>query len=321
MKLQNKVVTVFGGTGFVGRYVVAQLAREGATIKVVTRFQSSAYFLRQFGVVGQIVPMRCDYSETAIDRIVSGSDMVVNCLGILFEKGKTKFKTVHEDEARSIAKACKRHNVQRLVHISALGIDESKSRYAETKRAGEKIVREIYPHVTILRPSVIFGPEDNFFNKFAKLSMMMPALPLVAGGNNKFQPVYVGDVADAVLNALISPNIEPSSPFGKTYELGGPEVLSFKGIYEKLFTHTGRKRILFNLPEGLARIQAAIFSILPRPPLTGDQITSLKTDNIVSNSAFKLSDLKVQATALDAVLPTYLDHYRAGGRFAEKKRA
>lgn len=321
MKLQNKVVTVFGGTGFVGRYVVAQLAREGATVKVVTRFQSSAYFLRQFGVVGQIVPMRCDYSETSIDQIVKGSDMVVNCLGILFEKGKAKFKTVHEDEARSIAKACKRHNVQRFVHISALGIDESKSKYAETKRAGEKAVLENYSRATILRPSVIFGPEDNFFNKFAKLSMVMPALPLVAGGNNKFQPVYVGDVADAVLSALILVDIAPASPIGKTYELGGPEVLSFKDVYGKLFAQTGRKRILFNLPESLARVQAAFFSILPNPPLTSDQITSLKTDNTVSSGSFKLSDLNVQATALDAVLPTYLDHYRAGGRFAEKKRA
>ncbi|PZP55970.1 MAG: complex I NDUFA9 subunit family protein [Micavibrio aeruginosavorus] len=316
MNLQNKIITIFGGTGFVGRYIVARLAKHGATIKVVTRSPSSGYFLRQFGVVGQIVPVACDYSENSISHAVSGSDIVINCLGILFEKGKSNFKTVHVDDASMIARACAIHAVKRLVHISALGIDESKSKYAGTKREGEKAVRGHFSAATIIRPSVIFGPEDNFFNKFASLSLLMPALPLIARGNTKFQPVYVGDVADAIAKALM---IDAST--AKTYELGGPEVLNFKEIYQKLFAQIGHKRILVNMPESIARIQAALFSILPTPPLTGDQITSLKTDNVVSENALKLRDLAIHPTALDAILPSYLNRYRSGGRFAEKKRA
>lgn len=321
MNLQNKVATVFGGTGFIGSYIVAQLAREGATIKVVTRYPSSAYYLRQFGVVGQIVPIFCDYSDAAIDKAIAGSDVVVNCLGILFEKGKSTFKKIHVEHARKIAEASSRHNVARLVHISALGVEQSKSNYAKTKLEGEAAVRQAFRDATILRPSVVFGPEDNFFNKFAKLSLMSPALPLIAGGNTKFQPVYVGDVAEAAVKALTLPPVGEASPLAKTYELGGPEVLSFKEIYQKLSAQTGRKRALVNLPEAIARIQAAFFSILPTPPLTGDQITSLKTDNVVSSHTNTLSALGLQPTSLDSILPTYLVRYRQGGVFSEKKRA
>ncbi len=316
MNLQNKIITVFGATGFVGRYIVSRLAKHGATIKVVTRSPSSGYFLRQYGSVGQIVPVSCDYSEASIHQAVSGSDVVINCLGILFEKGKSKFKTVHVDDAAMIAQACAMYKVSRLVHISALGIDESKSRYAETKREGEKQVRSHFPAATIIRPSVIFGPEDNFFNKFASLSLISPVLPLIAGGNTKFQPVYVGDVADAIVKTVVM-----DGTAGQVFELGGPEVLSFKDIYQKIFVQTGRKRILVNLPESIARIKAAFLSILPNPPLTGDQITSLKTDNIISADAKTLTDLDISPTALDAILPVYLGRYRSGGRFAEKKRA
>lgn len=321
MKLQNKIATVFGGTGFIGRYIVEQLAREGATVKVVTRHPSSAYFLRTCGNVGQIVPMFCDLSTAGIDRAVAGSDIVVNCLGILFEKGKAKFKTVHVDEASRIAESCATHKVRRFVHISAMGIDRAKSKYAETKREGEAAVRDAFPSVTILRPGVVFGPEDNFFNKFAKMSLISPVLPLIGGGETKFQPVYVRDVADAVLKAVTLPEIGVLSPIGQTYELAGPETLSFKDIYQKLFTQTGRTRMLVNMPTPLARIQAALFSVLPTPPLTNDQITSLQTDNVANAHAKTLYDLGIEPTALDVVLPLYLDHYISGGKFAEKKRA
>lgn len=319
--LQNKLVTIFGGTGFIGRYIVSQLAREGATIKIVTRHPSSAYFLRQFGSVGQIVPVLCNYSDVEIEKEVAGSDYVVNCLGILFEKKRGQFKQVHEHYADVIAKACASSGVQRLVHISAAGIDSSKSNYAETKRAGESAVRAAYPAATILRPSVVFGPEDQFFNKFAKLSLFMPALPIIGGGESKLQPVYAGDVAGAVLKAITLPEFGATSPFGKTYELGGPEKLTLGEVYAHIFERTKRKRMIFKMPELLARIQAAFFSILPNPPLTNDQITSLKTDNIVGADALALKDLGLNATAIDAVLPDYLDRYRAGGRFADKKRA
>lgn len=319
--LQNKVVTIFGGTGFIGRYVISQLAREGATVKIMTRHPSSAYFLRQFGTVGQIVPVLCNYSDTEIREAVKGSDIVVNCLGILFEKKRGQFSQVHEYYAGVMAGACAEFGVERFIHISAAGIENSKSRYAETKLSGERTVRSSFPPATILRPSVVFGPEDDFFNKFAKLSMILPALPVIGGGNIKFQPVFVGDVADAVLKAATLPAYGAMSPLGKTYELGGPEKLNFREIYQRIFAHTQRNRFVFEMPEFLARIQAALFAALPNPPLTNDQITSLKTDNIVATEALTLADLDVTATAVDAVLPDYLDHYRSGGRFADKKRA
>ena len=321
MNLENKIVAIFGGTGFVGRYIVANLAKQGATIKVISRYPQSAYFLRQFGTVGQIAPVFCDYSDAAIDEAVSGSDIVINCLGILFEKSKSTFENVHVNDAAKIASACIKYNVKRFVHISALGIEESKSKYAETKRKGEEAVRSAYPSATILRPSVIFGAEDDFFNKFAKLSLIAPVLPLIMGGHTKFQPVYVGDVAASVVKALTLPDTGESSPLGKTYELGGPEILSFKEILQRLFAQTGRKRSLVNLPEAVARFNAALFSVMPKPLLTGDQITSLKSDNIVQRGARTLTDLNVTATALDAILPSYLVRYRKGGVFSEGKKA
>lgn len=319
--LQNKVATVFGGTGFIGRYIVAQLAKEGATVKVMTRHPSSAYFLRQFGSVGQIVPVLCNYTDQEIQDAVKGSDYVVNCLGILFEKKRDQFKQVHVELAGKIAKACAAYKVERFIHLSAAGIELSKSRYAETKLMGEKAVRDSYPAATILRPSVVFGPEDQFFNKFAKLSMFMPALPVIGGSQTRLQPVYAGDVADAAVKAITLPGYGSKSPLGQTYELGGPEKLTLRQIYERIFAQTGRKRMIFAMPELLARIQAAFLSALPNPILTNDQITSLKSDNVVSENALALSDLGLQATAIDAHLPLYLAHYRAGGRFAEKKRA
>ena len=319
--LQNKVVTIFGGTGFIGRYIVSRAASEGATIKIMTRHPSSAYFLRQFGSVGQIVPVLCNYSDAEIEKAVTGSDIVVNCLGILFEKKRGQFKQVHEHYAGVIARACSNFGVQRFVHISAAGIEASKSKYAETKLAGERAVRAAYPAATILRPSVVFGPEDDFFNKFARLTLLMPALPIIGDKDTKLQPVYVGDVASAVLKAITLPEFGAGSPLGKTYELGGPEKLTLRQIYERIFTRTQRKRFIFAMPEFLARVQAALFSVLPNPPLTNDQITSLKTDNIVGPNALTLHDLGLDATAIDAVLPDYLDRYRDGGRFADKKRA
>lgn len=320
MNLENKVATIFGGTGFIGRYIVARLARQGAIIKVVTRYPQSAYFLRQFGTVGQVVPVFCDYSDASIDAAVQGSDVVINCLGILFEKGQSSFENVHVNDAAKIASASAKYNVKRFVHISACGIEESKSKYAETKRRGEQAVHSAYPAATILRPSVVFGAEDNFFNIFAKLSLISPVLPLIMGGQTKFQPVYVGDVAAAVLKALTSADAGETSALGKTYELGGPEVLTFKEIFQRLFAQTGRKRILVSLPEGLARFKAAFFSVLPKPPLTGDQITSLKSDNVVVRGSRTLGDLNITPTALDAVLPTYLVRYRKGGVFSEGKK-
>lgn len=313
---------IFGGTGFIGTQIVRELAARGVRIKVATRTPESAYFLRPCGSVGQIVPYQCDYSEAeSIRKAVSGCDYVINCTGILFEKKKSSFERVHVDVPAAIAKACVDEGVERFVHISALGIEASTSKYANSKFQGEKAVKNAFPAVSILRPSVVFGEDDDFFNKFASMAPLVPFLPLIGGGYTKFQPVYVGDVADAVIACLILPTMGQDNPQGKTYELGGPDVVSFKDIYETMFEYTENPRPLVNLPWGLAKAQAAMLSLLPTPILTCDQVESLKTDNIVGKDALTLASLGVKGTAMRSILPTYLSRYQPGGRFAKIKKA
>lgn len=301
----GKVVTIFGGTGFLGRYIVAELAKIGATVKIVTRHTQSAYFLRTYGEVGQIVPVYSAYSTPEdMEQIIEGSYAVINCLGILSESGKrSTFSCVHTDLPKWMAKACAKMGVQRFIHVSALGVDKSQSKYAITKILGERAVREFFPATTILRPSVIFGAEDNFFNMFARLSKFLPILPLIGGGKTRFQPVYVMDVAKAVVHAIC--DIQTS---GQIYELGGAEVLSFKDIYKRLFSYIGQSRYLISLPWPVARVQAFLMGILPNPPLTNDQITSLQTDNIVSDGALGLKELGLSPTPMDLIVPNYLNY-------------
>ena len=322
MTMEQKIATIFGGTGFVGEQVVRELAHAGYRIKVATRVPERAYFLRPCGSVGQVVPFFCDYSDDAsIENAVSGADVVVNGIGILYQKKRGGFKRAHVAVPEAIAKACKKQGVSRFVHISALGCDKGKSVYAKTKRDGEQAVKKAFPDVTILRPSVIFGPGDNFFNMFAELSRFLPCLPLIGGGKTLFQPVYVGDVADAVMAALSLPDKGKDGPCGQVYELGGPEILSFKELYQRMFTYTNRPRALVSLPYGLAKIQATFMSLLPKPLLTPDQVESLKTDNIVDKKAKGLRDLGVEPTGMSMILPGYLGVYCPGGRFGEKKSA
>ncbi|PZQ47658.1 MAG: complex I NDUFA9 subunit family protein [Micavibrio aeruginosavorus] len=312
-----KMACVFGGTGFIGRQIVRALAKEGYTIKVATRVPESAYFLRTCGNVGQIVPFTCNYNdESSIRASVKGCEVVVNCVGALYEKGKSSFTRVHTEFPRAIAKACTAEKVGRFIHISAGGCDESHSKYGKSKLNGEMAAAENFPSVTVLRPSVVFGAEDNFFNMFARLSLLLPALPLIGGGATKFQPVYVGDIALAVVAAL-----HDGSTAGKTFSLGGPEVLTFKEIYGLIFKETGRKRCLFPLPWGIAKIQGGLMGLLPSPLLTADQVESLKTDNIVPVGAAGFEALGIVPTGPEAVLPSYLARYRPGGRFGDKKRA
>lgn len=315
--MTHKNAVVFGGTGFVGKHVVQELAALGVRVKVATRVPESAYFLKIAGDVGQVVPVHCDYSDyDSIAQIIEGADYVVNCIGILFERGGRTFDRIHTVLPELIATACAVAKVERFVHVSALGVDSAISKYAESKLAGEKGVFKAFSAATILRPSVVFGEDDDFFNQFAGLANVLPFLPLIGGGYTKFEPVYVGDVAVSVIKALTVSDAGKASPLGKIYELGGPEVLSFKQVYQKMFEYTGRARPLVALPYCVAKIQAAIFSLMPKPLLTRDQVESLKSDNIVSDGALGLADLGVQATALDVVLPRYLVNYRAGGRFA-----
>ncbi len=321
MQENGKIATIFGGTGFIGTQIVREMAAKGWIVKVATRVPERAYFLKPCGTVGQVVPVACDYrDEASIDAAVKGSDYVVNCIGILYERKKSKFQRVQVDVPEMIAQACAKENVSRFVHISALGCDQCGSKRAKSKYEGEKAVRKAFPAATILRPSIVFGPEDDFFNMFAAMARYAPFLPLIGGGRTKFQPVYVGDVADAVMAGLTRIQDE-KGPQGATYELGGPEIVTFRQVYERIFSHTGRDKMLVALPWGIAKVKACFLSLLPKPLLTPDQVESLKTDNVVSAGALKLQDLGIRAEAMDAILPSYMEQYQAGGRFSDKKRA
>lgn len=307
---KGQTATIFGGTGFAGRRIVAELAKRGLTVKIATRVPERAYFLKTCGVPGQIVPLACDYNDPAsIANAVRGSDYVVNCVGILFERRKGDFVRAHADIPRNIAQACARHGVAGLVHLSALGADRGLSRYAHTKLEGESAVRAAFPAAVILRPGVMFGPGDSFFNMFAELARYTPALPLIGGGKTALQPVYAGDVATAAVAALETPGAA-----GKTYELGGPEIVTFREVYERLAVLTGRRRCLVGVPFALAKIEAAVLNLLPRPLLTPDQVESLKTDSVVTPGALTLGSLGIAPTPMGAILPGQLARYRPGGR-------
>lgn len=317
-----KVATVFGATGFIGRYIVRELAKTGARVVVPSREPDRALHLKPMGDVGQIVPVAANVRDAAsVRRAVEGADTVINLCGLLFEKGSQSFQTIHIDAAETIAKAAADAGAARFLQMSALGADEaSPSVYAQTKAAGEQAVRAAFPGAVVLRPSLVFGPEDDFFNRFAMYARLSPVLPLIGGGETRFQPVYVGDVADAAVAALSS-----SDASGKTYSLGGPRTYSFKQLMEIILEEIDRDRLLVPVPFFVARAKGAVIEfaltnrvaglfsgILPDPPLTLDQMRLLEIDNVVPDSAPGLNDLGIAANALEAILPTYLRHYRRG---------
>ncbi len=311
--MKGKLVTVFGGSGFVGRHLVQRLAAAGARVRVAVRRPAEAAYLQPMGDVAQIVPVPASVTHEGSARAaVAGADGVVNLVGILYEKGRRKFDTVHREGAGIVARAAKDTGAAALVHMSALGADpESRSRYATSKAAGEAAVRAAFPEAVIVRPSVVFGPQDGFFNLFASLARFTPVLPVIGGGGGtRFQPVYVGDVADAIMKGL-----GERSCAGKTYELGGPAVYSFKEIMEMILRETGRKRLLLPFPYFLASLEAWFLQLMPKPLLTTDQVRLLKTDNVVSGDLPGLAELGIAPTSAEAIIPTYLDRYRSGGRF------
>lgn len=317
MSFEYKTACVFGGTGFLGRYIVQALAHKGITVKVATRTPQSAYFLRTYGVVGQIVPVFCDYSPESIAQVVKGCDYVVNCVGILYERGKSTFDKIHRELPESIAKACASEKVSRLTHVSALGIEESKSKYAKSKLAGEEAVKAVYPSVSILRPSVIFGAEDEFLNKFARLAGILPVLPLIGGGKTKFQPVYVDDVAQAAMATLTG----PQELTGQTYMLGGPETVTFKDLMQLIFKETERKAALVSIPFFIAKLQAFFMKLIPGAPLlTIDQVRSLQSDSVVLDGQKGFAELGLTPVAMELVVARYLSTYRNGGRFSFKNK-
>jgi len=307
--MRNRRTAVLGGSGFVGRYVVKRLAARGDVVPVGCRHAEEAKFLRPMGDVGQVEPVNVAIDdEIVLPAFLAGSGAVVNCVGILRESGSQTFERVHHTGPARLARFAREAGVERLVHISAIGADpRSTSAYARTKAAGEAAVRDAFPTVTILRPSIIFGPEDQFFNRFAAMAIIAPALPLIGGGETRFQPVYVGDVADAVIKCLGDP-----ATAGRTYELGGPKIYTFRELLELLLREIRRKRWFIDLPFGIAQVQARLMSILPNPPLTPDQVELLRSDNIVSPGALNLASLGITPTPVEGILPTYLDRFRRG---------
>ena len=307
-----KVVTVFGGSGFVGRQVVRELARIGCRVRVAVRFPDTASDLKPMGDVGQIVPIACNIrQDSSVARALDGADAVINLVGILYESGTQTFDSVHHQGSARIAKAAKAAGITNFIQMSALGAaPDSPALYARSKAAGEAAVRAEVPEAIVVRPSVIFGPEDSFFNRFASIMRITPLLPLIGGGEQKFQPVYVGDVADAIVKALTD-----SSAAGRTYELCGPTVYSFKELMELVMSETGRHVDLVPVPFELARIKAFFLELLPVPPLTRDQVELLRSDNIATGNLPGLKDLGIAPTAAEVILPSYLDIYRKGGRY------
>lgn len=312
----SRLVTIFGGSGFVGRHLVRALAKEGWRIRVAVRRPDLAGHLQPLGTVGQIHAVQANlrYPES-VARAVKGADAVVNLVGILHESGRQNFSAVQAQGARIVAEAAAREGITNFVQMSAIGADaQSGADYARSKAAGESAVLKAVPSAVILRPSIVFGPEDQFFNRFAGMARMLPFLPLIGGGETRFQPVYVGDVA-AAAKAALAGGAKP----GAVYELGGPETRSFKELLAYILAVTGRSRPLVPLPFAIAKIQASLMQLLPNPLLTVDQVTMLETDNIVSNAATAegrtLAGLGITPHSYEAIVPSYLYRFRKHGQF------
>ena len=317
---RGEIITVFGGSGFVGRHVVRALVRRGYRVRVAVRRPDLAQHLQPVGGVGQIHAVQANLRYPwSIERALAGASGVVNCVGILHESGRQSFEAVQGTGPGSIATAARAAGMARMVHISALGAEaNAASAYARSKAAGEAGVLSQCPDAVILRPSVVFGPEDDFFNRFAALARLSPVLPLIGGGETLFQPVFVGDLAEAVAAA-----IEGRARAGTIYEIGGPETRSFAELMQTMLDTIGRRRLLLPVPFWLARWQAALLQLLPKPLLTVDQVLMLESDNVVSAEAEAdhrtLSGLGIRPHSMAAILPSYLYRYRPHGQFEPKR--
>lgn len=316
----SKLVTIYGGSGFVGRYIARRMAKQGWRVRVAVRRPNEAIFVRPYGVVGQVEPVLCNIRDDAsVAAAMQGADAVVNCVGILNQSGKNSFDAIQDEGAERIARLAAAEGVVRMVQISAIGADaKSDSDYARTKALGEDAVRKHMPDAVILRPSVIFGPEDGFFNRFAGMTRLGPLL-MIAGGDSRFQPVYVDDVAAAAEKAVIG----QAAP--GVYELGGPEVKTLRELMEQMLEVIHRRRIVINLPFWIARImafgfdmmQVVSFGLISNGVLTRDQLRNLARDNVVAENAKGFDALGIVPTMIGAVLPDYLWRFRPSGQYDE----
>jgi len=311
------LVTVFGGTGFIGRQVVRALARRGYRVRAAARNEGQGYRLRMLGDVGQIEVVQANLRNRAsVERALDGAVACVNLVGVLYETGRQGFQATQVMGARTVAECAAAQGITRFVQMSALGADaDSASKYARTKAQGEAAVRAVIPSAVIIRPSIVFGPEDHFFNRFGQMAAISPVLPLV-GENTRFQPVFVGDVAAAIANAVQDP-----AAAGRTFELAGPSVYTFRELMELVRRETGRNPVLLPMPWPLAKLIGAGGDIQARfmaPSLTSDQVELLRHDNVPADGASGLAALGVSSpTSVEAVIPTYLYRYRKGGQYAE----
>jgi uncharacterized protein YbjT (DUF2867 family) len=310
------LVTVFGGSGFLGRHVVRALLKRGWRVRAAVRRPDLAGHLQPLGMVGWVQPVQANLRyRWSVDRAVADADAVVNLVAILHETGRQRFDAVHSFGARAVAEAARGAGIDRVIHVSAIGADvDSPSDYARTKALGEAAVFETVPGAVVFRPSIMFGPEDHFFNRFATLARVLPALPLFGGGHTRFQPVFAGDVARAIVDA-----VEGKVPGGKVYELGGPEVKTFRQCLELMLATIERRRLLVPVPWPLATAAASVLQYLPKALLTVDQVRQLKIDNVVSESAIRerrtFAGLGIDATSLEAMLESYLYRFRPHGEF------
>lgn len=314
----SKLVTIYGGSGFVGRYVARRMAKQGWRVRVAVRRPNEALYVKPYGAVGQVEPILCNIRDDASVRAaMQGADAVVNCVGVLLAIGKNTFHQVHTVAAERIAKIAAEEGVDRLVHVSSLASDEdAPSMYGRSKARGDAAVQAAFPGAVILRPSIIFGQEDQFFNRFARMTGISPVIPLV-GANTMFQPVHVDDVAAAAEKGVLG------TADAGIYELGGPDVESFRDLMKRMLKHVQRRRGVINIPFGIARINAFFFDMIQKVSgglvpalLSRDQVRSLRADTVVHEGAKGFADLDIQPMAMDAMLPDYLWRFRDGGEYA-----
>jgi len=312
MQNNQKIIAIFGAGGFLGKHLMRELTKLGYRVKVATRNPYLKGYLKPLGNPGQIELFKTNiFNSEDVKKVLRNCDYAINLVGIIYETKKQKFDQIHSQFPYLLSNLCNETGIKNLIHVSALGVKEKHiSEYIKSKLQGEKNIQELFKPSVILRPSVVFGPEDKFFNTFATMAQFSPVLPLIGGGKTKFAPIYVGDVSKAIMKALELNNSET-----KIFELGGPENYSFKELMEILLVEIKKKRFLINIPFGFAKFQSYFLQMMPNPILTSDQVELLKHNNVVSGDYPTLKDLGITGTALRSILPKYIYRFRAGGQF------